>query len=426
MKNLKLFSKLQSGNTAFLLLRPSTPGKIVYFVLSTSINYNIVTSGVCYGSLLNDEPVSFEVSLVSVMPLIDKGRDLSLSYENDVLRFNDVKGNYYLEPLCVQHNSSIATQVAQKFQNFVQKLEKKYDADASLESLELELKQAQGNWMEALQSDLSGWVNDSNPFDSGDGVAEREKRINEVYGERVGKLSKRFDEKKAISASLPEVDMQPLRKLADVAARYNTTVALCDTFATVALTSSFLIQKIDCGTRAIQGKLLQQLLRDPKGHFYQFEDDIVFSTTEGKDMDRTSTAVFILPYLPNVEVSDTLITNGAVKEKYKLNLREMLSVLAMIVDKFDTMEFDMGSSFVEMTNDNGEHFRYKFDVEDAKTLELIKTMRGEQAGPIKMATIAVPKEIQKILSLFTDNFTIYVKSRKIIFQSGTLYAIFSR
>lgn len=426
MKNLKLFFRLQSGSTAFLLLRPYAPGKIVYFVLSTSINYNIVTSGVCQGTLMNGEAVSFEVSLTSVMPLIDKGRDVSLSFENDTLRFNDVKGNYYLEPLCVQHNSTIATQVAQKFQTFIQQLEKKYEADESLESLELEIKQAQSNWKDAVQHNLTGWVSDSNPFSSDEEIAEREQHINQIYTEKVGKLSKKFEAQREISKSLEEVDMQSLRKLADAAARYNTTVSLCDTFAVVGLPTSYLIQKLDCDTRAIQGKLLQQLLRDPKGKFYRFGDDIVFSTTEGKDAERTSTAVFILPYLPNVTVTDSLITNGSVKEKYQLNLKGMLPIISAVSDKFDTMEFDMGSSFVELTNDSGEHFRYKFDIEDAKTIELIKTMRGEATSTIRMSTISVPREIQKILGMFTDNFTIYVKSRKIIFQSGTLYAVFSR
>lgn len=69
---------------------------------------------------------------------------------------------------------------------------------------------------------------------------------------------------------------------------------------------------------------------------------------------------------------------------------------------------------------------HKFTVENAKTIELNKMLRGENAGPIVMSNIEFPREVQRMLTFFRDEFTIYVKRKKIVLQSGDMYIVFSR
>ena len=51
---------------------------------------------------------------------------------------------------------------------------------------------------------------------------------------------------------------------------------------------------------------------------------------------------------------------------------------------------------------------------------------GEYAGSITMSSIEIPRDVQNVLHMFQEDFTVYVKQRKIILQSKTLYAVFSK
>ena len=91
------------------------------------------------------------------------------------------------------------------------------------------------------------------------------------------------------------------------------------------------------------------------------------------------------------------------------------------------MTFSRGEGCLVLQNPKGETVKIKFEVQDAKTLQLNKMIRGENiSGEITMASIEVPKEVQAVLPMFREQLTIVVKSKKIIFQSGSLYIVFGR
>lgn len=423
MLNLRLFMRLQKGGTAFLVLSQLVPGKLQYFLMSFTVNYSIVTSGTCEGSLpAGEKLLSFDVDLNSVLPLLEKNREFTLSFEGEILRFEDARGQFFISPLCVQHANETSMQIAHTYQEFMQDMDSYATASEELEGLELRLKTHKANYKQAKLLYLSGGP-PSDPFSDDGSIDNADAEFEKVQSN----LQAQIDAKRVDAEKMAPLDLTALKGIASVAARYGQTVSMCETFAVVSLSTSYVFQRVNSELLAVQGKLLQQLLMDKNGHFYSWQDRIVFCTAEGKGAERTSTVVFLERYLPNVSVDDTLITKGAVEEKYKLNLRGMLPVISAVLGKFDRMQFDLGKSLLKMTNDSGELLQYKFDTETAYTIELVKAMRGmETASSFPMATIDVPREVQKIIGMFGDDFTIYVKKRKIIFQSGTLYVVFGR
>ncbi len=420
--NLKLFTKLQKGGTAFLLLAPGTPGKLQYFLMSFTVNYEIVTAGICKGSLSNNQMISFDVDISSLLPLLDKGRDFVLTFEKEVLKFEDPKGQYSITPLCVQHANDTSTRIAKKYKDFMTVLESYESSKEEVEKLELRLKAQSADYQRVKILNLSGGPSE-NPFTEDTSV----ERLDREIAAKMEEINKQLVEVRKKASTLSTVDFSLFKNLAIAAAKYGTTVSMCDTFAVVPLKASYLFQRVASPVLAIQGKLLQQLLIDKQGRFYSWNDDIVFCTIEGKGSERSSTVVFLQRYLPNVPVDDTLVTKGAVEEKYKLNLKGMLPTVSSLLGRFDKMYFEMSKEYLRMTNDSGEVFQHKFNEDYAATAEYVRALRtGLPAENIVMSTIEVPREIQLILSLFNDDFTVYVKHRKIIFQSGTLYAVFGR
>ena len=425
MLNLKLFAALQgsNGNVASLLLRPGVPGRIQFFLMSSSVNYQVVLSGSMAGELEAGTPSAFDISLASIVPLLEKNQEMQLSYRNGVLCFEDPNKKFFVEPLCVAHLTDDAVSIAERYMRFssrVSNFEESLEEEESLQNTLLALKASHENArIQALSSPHTG-----SPFGEVGGESLRE--IDKYYSERVSEVEKKLETIKQNNEGLSVIDCSKFRKLANAAAKYNTTIAMCNDFAVVGLQNSFLIQKINCDSRVVSGKLFQKLLAEKTGRFYNYQGDMVFCETQGKGDQISNIVVFFQRYLPNINVDSSLVTRGSVHEKYTLNLKGMLQVVSVVLSKFPDMSFDMGGSRLIMSNSTGEQLVYNFDVEDAKTLELNKLMRGEAAGEISMATIPVPREIQTILSLFRDDFTVYVKKNKVIFQSGELYAVFGR
>lgn len=425
MLDLKLFVDLQGDTPASLLLKPSSPGYLQFFVISFSVNYSIVVTGECEGELPNSNPVSFDVVLSTVSPLLNKNYKFRLSYFDSTLRFDEVDGKFSVTPLCVEHVNDMALDVAQRYMDFSGILSTFEEGRGELEEAEHELAQLNGNYQQAKITELSGFPNDSNPF-GGSSLTDREQRIDEYFKPKIAEAEQRVVELRENIPGITIIDMEGFRRIATIAARSGNTVAMCDDYAVVDLATAFVIQKIKCGSRSVQGKLLRQLLLVKNGRFFEFKGDLIFVGFTGKGKERSSTVVFLNSYLPNTAIDSSIITKGAVKEKYKLKLKGMLQVLTAVSAKFDTMVFDMGSSVLRLSNDRGEMLTYKFEVEDAKTIELNKMLRGEHAGTIRMSSVEVPKVVQKLLPLMEHDFTVYVKERKVVLQSGTLYIVFSK
>ena len=423
MLNLKLFTYLQGSNSASLLLRPSDPGMVRYFIMASTVNYSIVVSGQCEGEIANDAPMSFDVVLSSIVPLLDKNNKFRLSYVGGKLCFIEEHEKYTVTPLCVEHVSDTAIDIAQRYLDTTAELERSVELTATRSKLEEELTYYENNYNHLRL--LAGYGGPpANPWgEPGDTVTEED--VDNKYLPKIEDLKKQIRELDC-SERVVEVDMQKMKRLASIAARYGTVISMCGDYAIVSLNSCYILQKVDCGVRAMQGKMLQRLLQEDSGQFFDIGGQLVFRCVTGKGDAASDTMIFIQQYLPNVSVGKSIVTKGAVLEKYQISLKGMLPVISAVSSKFDKMVFEMGSSCLTMSNDRGETLVHKFDVEDAKTLELNKAMRGEYSGAIVMSDISVPVEVQRILGSLKEDFTIFIKDRKIVLQSGDLYVVFAR
>lgn len=424
MLDLKLFSDLQGDATASLLLRPGNPGNLCFFVIAASVNYSVVVAGECIGELPGETPLSFDVVLSSITPLLNKNYKFKLSYIGGTLKFTEENDKFTVTPLFVEHISPIALDVVQRYLKFSEDLNDYESSAVSLEELSLQLKQLEASYSSAKATALSGFVNDSNPW--GVPTSQEEQNIDEYYSTKIAEIKGKLSSYSSKTTTLTEIDLSELKRISLIASRNGTTISMCDDYAIVDLNTAYVLQKVNCGVRSVQGKLLRRLLIEPNGKFFDVDGSLVFVSADPRDKDRSSTVVFFSAYLPSTQVDSTIVTGGAVLEKYKLNIKSMLSVLSVVSSKFTDMVLEMGTSTLRLTNDRGEELAYKFEVEDAKTVELNKLLRGESAGEIKMSNIVIPKVIQRILPLLDDDFTLYVKKRKVILQSRTLYVVFGK
>lgn len=424
MLNLKLFTSLQGKNNASLLLKPSTPGQVQFFVMSASVNYNIVVSGECEGELPTPTPMSFDVVLSSIVPLLDRNNEFKITYYGGTLRFVEINDKFSVEPLCVEHISDFAVDIAQRCLDTTELLEKHEQNKERRKEIEDRLHYLESNYKELKVLQLSGPPSEM-PWGNVDDLDRTP--LDEKYLPEIHKLEVELRTLNGAEC-LNEVNFTNMKRIASIAAKYNTVISMCDDYAIVALRNCYVLQKCKCGSRAIQGKLLQRLLQEEAGTFYEKDSELFFRGLAGKGKSRSETLVFLHPYLPNTQVGSSIITKGAVKEKYALTLKGMMSVVSAVVSKFDTMVFDMGKAELVLSNDRGEHLVHKFDMQDAKTLALNRMMRGEEvkSGELTMSCVEIPGEVQHILGLLRDDFTIYVKDRKVILQSGDLYVVFAR
>lgn len=422
--NLKLFTQLQGNSTTTLILRPRAVGSLEFFLISMSVSFSIIVSGECVGELPGETPLSFDVVLSSVTPLLDKGYEFRIEYKNGTLSFVEEMERFTVTPLCVEHLADSSIDIMQNFLTFSAKLDRQVSCAEKLEEAELKLKQLQASYKSSKILELS--APSSDPFGSPEDIDDT--KVDNYYRPLIEAATTELEElrKHGNDQLLRQVDLKELRRIAAIAAKANTTVALCDNYAITSMGPVYVLQKLSCGVRAVPGKLLQRLLAEKDGVLYEDGDALVFNSISGKGRGRTVTTIFLQSYLPNIAVDSTIVTKGAVLEKYTINLRGLLSVLSAVGSKFDTMEFDMGAACVNLRNDKGELLKHGFDVEDAKTIELNKLLRGESAKDIVMSSIDVPKSVQKILPFFKEDFTIFVKSKKVILQSGSLYVVFGR
>lgn len=421
MLDLKLFTDLQGDTTASLLLKPGSPGMLQFFVISSSVNYSVVVSGECAGELPGNTPISFDVVLSTIAPLLNKSYKFRLAYSSGVLQFVDEEGKFSISPLCVEHISDYALETAQKYIDFTAKLSSYESVCSELNEATARVKQLEASKKQDTVMSLSGFTNSGNPWsEPKDSTA-----VEDYYAPLLKEAEDKVKALELLKPNIAPVSLDSLKRISTIAARNGSTISMCDSYAVVDLQTAFVIQKADCGTRSVQGKLLRRLLVEPAGKFYELDGDLVF-VSGGKKSKSSITVVFISSYLPNTAIDSTIVTKGAVKEKYMLNLKGMLAVLSVVSNKFDTMVFDMGSSKLRLLNDRGEELTYQFEVEDAKTIELNKLLRGESAGRVEMSNVEIPKAVQRILPLLEDKFTVYVKDRKIVLQSDTLYVVFGR
>ena len=436
--DLKLFSQLQGQNTASIILFPITASKLQYFLISDNFNNSIVVSGTCSGELKTEQPMSFDVVLSSVTPLLDKNVRFEIDCDGGVVRFTEVNGKFSITPLCVEHIADGAHSSISKFKAVTSMLTEHFDSVDRLRELtksvaskeeSLQVNEEQANLVKEMCLDSVESPGGVSDYDVNASYLKRTRETVRLMKEEIATLQEKV-------GIVREVDFSPLKKMASIASRFNTTVSMCDDFAIVNLSSSFVLQKGNFGTRAIQGKLLSRLLSETSGKFYQVGEDLVFvlnsasrklpKSSNKSHVDDTLTCIFLHPYLPNLTVDTTIITKGSVREKYKINIKDISGYMTTLCSKFDDMVFHMGTSTFCMSNDRGEELRYVFHMEDLQNIELSKAMKSGVIADVSMADISIPKELQRVFGDMGSDLTFYVKDRKIILQSDKLWAVFGR
>lgn len=416
MKNLKLLQRLQASEMVTLILQTSPGDVLDYFIIARTINYSIIANGKCAGSI--SAPMrTFNILLAGLMPMVGEGYDFSITYDNDVLKFISKDETVTLTPLCVEFHDEQAESILRKFQRYLAAADAEARLVANQDNLEQEIAALQHNYTGAKQLHLEAEMQSSNPFSEDTGS----KKIDQKFVPQIAEKKRELEELQRTSRDLSPMDLKPFKTIALAAARANEIVNFCGDYAIMELKTSYVLQKTECKTMAVQGKLLYNLLQYNDGEgFYWFENSLMFVTGAKEQM-----IVFLEKYLPNTKVDSTIVTRGVVLEKYMLSMRGVLKITQLMKSKFPEMTLDMGAPLIILENDKGERIEIAFKVEDMDSLELRKAMKGKPSN-VTTAKISIPSEVQSLLGMFRDKLTICVKQRKVLLSSGDLYLVFGR
>lgn len=415
--NLKLLSRLKCSDSAQLVLIARPGNKLEYYLVSRSVVYDIICTGFIDGTI-RGQSISFDIRMSSLVPMIEKGYKFVIHYGTKGLVFKTEDGKIELTPSYVESRDANTVRVIENYMAFSAALEDKNRRSARIDTLTDEIAGLKAQHRDVSLMHLSGGPS-SDPF-TPDVVSDK------IDGRFLPEIQKREEELMKLSkvqSNIAELDMSVFQSIASAASRCHTLVDLCGDYAICALTNSFLLQKGVCPVQSMQGQLFYQLIRDGNGEgFYEFNEKLLYVSGGAE-----KSVVMIAKYLPNNTVDSSIVLNGAVEEKYSIELKGVLSLATIVKSSFDTFALDLGNAEFVLSNELGEVLRTKFEVKDANTVKMAKLLRGEKIqGDLTMATIVVPEEVQPILSLFKENLTIYIKKKKIIFQSGGLYLVFGR
>lgn len=415
--DLRLLSKLQGADTVTLILRESNAEMLEYYIVSQTVAYSVVCSGICSGSL-DREMICFNIRMSSLMPLIEKGYKLSIQYVAEQLRFVSEDGVIEITPLYVEYRDPAADAIIERYLRLNSALAEEESRAERLEALQSDLAQLKASYRNASMMHLSGGPSD-NPFGEDTYLEALDGKYDELAREKQGRINELLRAKSLVT----ECDFQKFGNISMAAARVKEVVDFCGDYAIVSFKDAFLLQKGECPMMSVAGQLLGLLIKDGEGKgFFKFEDEFVY--IRGK---KDKTVVFISRYLPSNTVDSSIVTRGVVEEKYSIRLKGVLDLATLVRSKFPELKFDMGNGQFVLSNANGEVIRSKFEVESATTLQLLKMKRGEHvSGGVTMAEIVVPKSVRANLAFFRSSLTIYVKRNKVVFQSGDLYLVFSR
>ncbi len=423
MKNLKLLQKLQASETVTLILSREPGGLLDYYIIAKTVNYSIVASGKCDGEI-NAPSRTFNILLSGLMPMIEKGYEFRIVYEDEVLRFVSKDERIVLTPMCVEYRDALAETILSKNLRYVDAISTRAQNASKIENLDREIREIQRSYSEIQRMHLDGVMQSSNPFTEDTVGRDIDKKFVPQIAESKAELER--VQKEALK--IVDVDLKPFRTLALAAARAHETINFCSEFAVVELKGSYVLQKAKCPTFAIQGQLLYQLMQFGDGEgFSWFENGLVFETG-----DTDKTILFAEKYLPNTAIDMSIVTRGVVLEKFIVTLKNYLSVATMMRGRFPDMTFDMGEHRLLLDNDKGEQLVLTFDEPTTDTLKMRKLIRDMSAGKdvseydTTMSKISISKEVQALLGLFREELVMYVKQRKVIFQHGNLYLVFGR
>lgn len=454
-----LFNKMR-GTSAVTLILKKDNFNLQYFMLASTVGYSVVTTGTFEGDM-EDGVISFTLTMDTVASLMDKGIKFGIEYRKGNLIFTSLSGAIRITPMYVETLDDKAQYLMKQFIEFDTVLDaenKRMQRDEIISDLTREIRVLQSN-LQALeisneihftesvadkaqqmdigqQNSTQGYAPSDTPFGGVIEVANpvtRETSYNKDFvEERIKQVKQEIKNKeqtiqlmqrnKSDESNLHLIDIASFKKLADVAAKAHEFVALCGTFATVSLKDCYLIQKGDCPIKGMTGWLLNQLLSED-GTLYMKDDAIIYDHSVG----GVTTRVFVEPYLPNSKVDLSLITKGKLLEKYEVEVKEIASIVNVVMSKYTSMYFDMNNATFVMESSQSERVNISFTIKSADTLALRQVESGRASGVnLTMARFYLPKEVAKLFTLFRSGLTIYVKDRKILFESDKLFVVFGR
>lgn len=413
--NLNLLSKLQSSDSVYLILQPKLGEIIDYYVIARNVSFDLVSSGQMNGIIEHDRSLSFEIRLTSILPLISKGYQFNIKFENNQLMFVTEDDKVVVKPSYVESRDSGSFKTLGRYMELsaeFQKLERIKNQYDNLYTELLELKRIEDH--NSLMSIIDNTDNLSEVVES---------KVDRELRSKIEMKEKELSSLQSSLKSLQSINLKPFIDIATVASKAHTVVDMCDEYAIVDLGNSYLIEKSKCPVLSIQGMLLSQLLKDGGGEsFYLYNEELVY-INGNKDI----TAVFIAKYLPNNSVDASIVKNGVVTERYEIRIHSLLKVISLVKSSFKDVSMDMNTGQFLLTNDLGEVLRINFDVDNVNSLQLIKSKSGKVVqGGIKLAIINIPVAVQNILGYFKDSLIIYVKKNKIVFQNKSLFLVFGR
>ena len=416
MLDLKLFCKLKATDTVTMILKSNGGGNLDYFIVSQSVAFSLITYGTAEGTIKGT--TQFNIRLGALLPLIEKGYKFFIKVVDNQLHFESEAGDLVFSPLCVEFYDEFAANMVKKYLRYEEALQGGISVNIEKASVEQKISALKANYNYLVTMQLSPTPDD--PYTVDTKAEKTHAKYRDDLKVLEGKLAEL--ESRSTSTTLKEYDFSDFIPLALIAARSNAMLHMCENYSVVDLKNVSFFKKGDCISQVFNGKLLYQLLLDGNGkHFYMFEDDIVYMSEKG------NTFVFIPRYLPSTCSDPSMLTRGVVQEKYSVNLRSVIALFSVIKSHFSDFKINFGEGKFILSNDSGESLTQKFDVSDAKTLQLAKMMRdGAISSDISMATIALPKEMQVYLSMFRENTVFYIKAKKIVIQSEKLYAVFGR
>lgn len=417
MIDLSLLSRLQMPDTVSLILKKNPGDRLDYYIIAQTVTYSAICNGKCNGFIEKDM-TCFNIRLSSLVPLIAKGYKLDIHYVEDKLYFVTEDGKTQITPLYVEYNDPNAVVIIEKYLKFSEALQQKEELSDLQHDLQKELDSTKREYEAISRMNLSGGPPE-NPF----GEFTGNKKIDAEYLPRIQNLQSRVNKVSTQSNSAVEINLSKFSNLVGIASRLHEVVNFCSDYATVSFSGAYLIQKCTCPVMALQGQILNTLVKDGNGeNFYMFNESLVY--IHGT---KSQTVVFLSKYLPSGDISTDIITRGVVYEKYSINISDAVTLFNLVRSRFSSFKMNLGSGTFELANDNGELISMKFSVEDAKTLQLARLVRGEPVDSgVLMSTIDIPKPVQSALGLFKNRLSVFVKKNKVIFQNEDLYLVFSR
>lgn len=219
--------------------------------------------------------------------------------------------------------------------------------------------------------------------------------------------------------SLHSIDLSPLRRLSEIAAKCHSVVHVTRNFSAVELKDSFVIQKVQLQPMAIAGFLLRSLLIDG-GTFNTFNNKLFYTSKDRR------TVVKMTRYMPSLTIDETILTKGATKEKYIIDTLVVSKLISFLYSKYKNCSIDMANGKLTMLNEIGEEINCAFDIKESQTVALEKMKTDGIIRNIEMSRFKLPNSIYTTIGSFSGDIEVFIKTNKIIFKNKDMYLVFGR